>query len=96
VIHAHGDNGPAVEAWAPRFTGPVVGTTQAKPVGGLRNFGGFTDGDRAVLMAAHFGASKINLVGFDFENPSPKDDRELKKRKLDWAYMLVTTVMDLE
>ncbi len=90
VIHGHGDNGPAVREWAPRFSGATVATTQSRPLGGLRNFGGFTDGDRAVFLADHFGAARIQLVGFDFERPNTKDvDRRTKQRKLDWAYILL-------
>lgn len=90
LVHGHGDNGPAVRRWAPRFTGATVATTQARPGGRLRNFGGFTDGDRAVFLADHFGAATIRLLGFDFERPSPKDqDRRTKQRKLDWAYLLL-------
>ena len=90
VVHGHGDNGPAVRQWAPLFAGRTVATTQSRPVGGLRNFGGFTDGDRAVFLADHFGAARIRLIGFDFEHPSPKDlDPRTKQRKLDWAYILL-------
>jgi len=93
VIHAHGDNMTALQRWVPRFTGPVVGTTQATPFGSVRNFGGFTDGDRAVCLAAHFGATSVRLAGFDFENPNAKDtDRATKQRKLDWAYILIEAV----
>jgi 2-amino-4-hydroxy-6-hydroxymethyldihydropteridine diphosphokinase len=90
VIHGHGDNGPAVREWAPRFSRKTVATTQSRPTGGLRNFGGFTDGDRAVFLADHFGAARIHLVGFDFEQPNAKDlDPRTKQRKLDWAYILL-------
>jgi uncharacterized Rossmann fold enzyme len=93
VVHAHGDNIPAVERWAPRFVGRVLATTQAKPFGRMHNFGGFTDGDRAAFLADHLGAARLLLLGFDFENPNPKDeDRETKKRKLDWAYILINTL----
>lgn len=93
VVHGHGDNGPAVRKWAPLFAGSTVATTQSKPVGGLHNFGGFTDGDRAVFLADHFGASNIRLLGFDFEHPSPKDlDPRMKQRKLDWAYILLSAL----
>ncbi len=93
VVHAHGDNVPAIEKWASRFPGPVIGTTQSRPFGRIHNFGGFTDGDRAGFLADHLGASSLLLLGFDFENPSPKDqDRETKKRKLDWAYILLQTL----
>ncbi len=90
VIHAHGDNMPAVKKWAPLFRGDVVGTTQSRPFGGILNFGGFTDGDRAVFLARHFGASSVRLVGFDFEHPSPKDENPATKlRKLAWARRLI-------
>ncbi|HYT00472.1 MAG TPA: 6-hydroxymethylpterin diphosphokinase MptE-like protein [Thermoplasmata archaeon] len=93
VVHGHGDNGPAIREWAPRFGGMTVATTQSRPIGGLRNFGGFTDGDRAVFLADHFGARRIHLVGFDFERPNKKDlDARTKQRKLDWAYILLSSI----
>ena len=93
VIHAHGDNTAAVRKWAPRFRGRVIGTTQSRPFGRIYNFGGFTDGDRAGFLADHLGATSLFLLGFDFEDPSPKDeDRETKKRKLDWAYILLQSL----
>ncbi len=64
VIHAHGDNMPLIRYWTPKFTGPVVGTTQARPAPPLHNFGGFTDGDRAVFAADHLGAERIIILGF--------------------------------
>lgn len=90
MVHGHGDNGPAVRAWAPRFTGRTLASTQSRPRGRLVDFGGFTDGDRAVCLADHFGAREIRLVGWDFERPSPKDeDPKQKQRKLDWAYIVL-------
>ncbi|RLF65126.1 MAG: hypothetical protein DRN33_00230 [Thermoplasmata archaeon] len=91
VIHAHGDNIPAIEKYVPLFKGRVVLTTQSKPFEKVYNFGGFTDGDRAFLMARHFGARKITLAGFDFENPREKEgkDIETKRRKLRWAKKLI-------
>lgn len=90
VVHAHGDNIPAIERWAGRFEGRTMATTQSRPFDDVHNFGGFTDGDRAVLLAAHFGARALRLVGFDFETPNAKDrPAEVKKRKLDWAYILI-------
>lgn len=90
VILGHGDNGPAIRRWAPQFSGLTVATTQSVPSGRLYDFGGFTDGDRAVYLADHFGAKEIQLAGWDFEHPSPKDDDpERKQRKLDWAYILL-------
>jgi len=94
VIHAHGDNIPEIEKWVPHFTGKVMGTTQSEPLHNVHNFGGFTDGDRAVFLADHFGAKEIRLLGFDFDNPVPKPgvDPEIKRRKLAWARKLIDMV----
>ncbi len=93
-VHAHGDNIPLLKAQVPLFTGPVVGTCQCEPVTGLYNFGGFTDGDRAVCIASELGARKAHLIGFDFENPSSKPGKILavKRRKLQWAERIIEGV----
>jgi hypothetical protein len=89
VIHAHGDNMPLLRHWVPRFPGKVVGTTQAAPLPHVYNFGGFSDGDRAVFAADELGASKITLVGFDLddENVDP-----MKRGKLQWARKLLALI----
>ena len=83
VAHGHGDNVPAVEQYVPELPrGRVLPTTQAAPTGPVENFGGFTDGDRAAFFADHFGANRLEFVGWDF------DDSEvdgMKARKLAWA-----------
>jgi 2-amino-4-hydroxy-6-hydroxymethyldihydropteridine diphosphokinase len=91
VVHAHGDNIPALQEYVPYFNGLISGTTQGREVGVLRNYGGFTDGDRAVSIARHFGATMIRLLGFDFESPVSKPGREIevKRRKLAWARRLI-------
>jgi len=91
VLHAHGDNTAALRRYAPRFPGPVVLTTQAQPFDRVYNFGGFTDGDRAYLLARHFGAASVHLLGFDFEHPQPKPGKDLamKRKKLRWARRLI-------
>jgi len=91
VIHAHGDNMNALRRYAPCFPGPFVLTTQAKPLDRVFNFGGFTDGDRAYLMAKQFGADTIQLLGFDFDTPRPKKgkNQDTKRRKLRWAHRLI-------
>ncbi|MBA3045721.1 MAG: DUF115 domain-containing protein [Candidatus Thermoplasmatota archaeon] len=91
VIHAHGDNMDAIRRWVPEFRQPIIGTTQVEPLEGIYNFGGFTDGDRAVFMSMHFGASRIILKGFDFDNPTGKPffDIARKKKKLGIARRLI-------
>ena len=89
VIHAHGDNIPLLKHWVPRFPGPLVATTQATPLPHIHNFGGLTDGDRAVFAAEELGASSVTLAGFDL------DDRNvdpLKRGKLFWARQLLALI----
>ena len=86
-VHAHGDNRARIEEVVPRLSKPFVPTVQCKPFGNVYNFGGFTDGDRAVLTALHFGAERIRTIGWDLDDPFPKEgcDPDLKRRKLSWA-----------
>lgn len=97
VVHAHGDNLDALRRLVPLFEGPVMGTTQAKPFGSLYNFGGFTDGDRAVYLAGELGFDTIILAGMDFgaevgecskRGLSP-EEVEVKLRKLGVGKMLL-------
>lgn len=88
LIHAHGDNIDKLEKYVPRFK-RFIATTQAKPFDKVFNFGGFSDGDRCVFVAREFGASKIKLAGFDFEDSSVNP---IKKKKLEWAKKLIGTL----
>lgn len=97
LIHAHGDNTDLIARYAKEFRGRVVLTTQSSPDNVLCNFGGFTDGDRAVCLARHFGSSRIRLYGFDFDDPYPGDGKDLsiKLKKLKWAKRLIGDGPDL-
>jgi hypothetical protein len=85
VVHAHGDNLDALNRYVPQLV-RVIGTVQCRPLPGLCNFGGFTDGDRCVFLARELGAASIKLVGFDFEDESVTPR---KKKKLAWARRLI-------
>lgn len=91
LIHAHGDNADLIADHAKEFRGKVVLTTQSVPDNVLCNFGGFTDGDRAVCLARHFGCPKIRLYGFDFDDPYPEDGKDpmIKRKKLQWAKRII-------
>ena len=86
VIHAHGDNIEKLEMV--KKIKNCIGTTQTNPFNKIKNFGGFTDGDRGVFLASHFNAKKIILFGMDFGNKigkfsnTKKSDRETKLKKL--------------
>jgi uncharacterized Rossmann fold enzyme len=97
AVHAHGDNIDAIKKWVPKFKNKMLGTTQSHPFDNIHNFGGFTDGDRSVFLAAHFKASKIELVAFDFEEPgeySYKFDFKTKFKKLTWANGLIGMIVN--
>lgn len=85
VVHAHGDNLDALKKYVPQLE-RVIGTVQCRPLPGLYNFGGFTDGDRCVFLAKELGCGSIGLVGFDFEDESVTFR---KKKKLAWAKRLI-------
>ncbi len=78
VLHAHGDNMDRVKSVVPKL-GKFVGTTQNVPFNKIFNFGGFTDGDRAALIAKRFSAREICLHGFEFSAEG------VKGKKLQWA-----------
>ncbi len=83
AVHAHGDNIPAIETHVPEFDASmVIPTTQARPVGPVRNFGGFTDGDRAAFLADQLGASRLLFPGWNFDDEGVTAE---KRRKLEWA-----------
>ena len=87
VIHAHGDNIEKLEMV--KKIKNCIGTTQTNPFNKIKNFGGFTDGDRGVFLASHFNAKKIILFGMDFGNQigkfsnTKKSDKKIKLKKLE-------------
>jgi len=103
VIHAHGDNIDKLSTYFSKFKGEVIGTTQTDPsfFNSLFNFGGFTDGDRAVFLADHFNAKTISLIGFDFDNKigkysfASKKDKKRKLKKLRWCKKLLDLFADI-
>ena len=93
VVHAHGDNISKLQL-AENFKN-CIGTTQTNPFKNIQNFGGFTDGDRAVFLASHFDAKKIILFGMDFGkrigrySQTKAPEREIKLKKLRKAKLLL-------
>ncbi|MFH1404000.1 MAG: 6-hydroxymethylpterin diphosphokinase MptE-like protein [Candidatus Altiarchaeota archaeon] len=87
VVHAHGDNVKALRKYVPHMEGRVYATTQNEPTDRVHNFGGFTDGDRAVHLVEHFKPKNIVLAGMDFGNVvgiySGVYDSVMKPRKLE-------------
>jgi len=94
IVHAHGDNKMEITTYVPKLE-KVMGTTQVKPKEKVYNFGGFTDGDRAVFIASHFKPKSITLVGMNLEEEVGKYskpiifDRTKKIQKLKIAKELL-------
>ncbi|AHF80677.1 6-hydroxymethylpterin diphosphokinase MptE-like protein [Thermococcus paralvinellae] len=98
VVHAHGDNIEKLKEYVPQLE-KVLGTCQTEPLDIVYNFGGFTDGDRAVFLAEELGAKEITLVGFDFGDIVGKWSKphlkghtpiwESKRKKFEFAQKLL-------
>ncbi len=106
VVHAHGNNLENIIKYVPFFDN-ILGTTQAQPHGNLYNFGGFTDGDRAIFLAVALGAKKILLAGMDFgdivtQYSRPGNEKflqkadDIKKKKLEYAKKLTEWINENE
>lgn len=87
AVHAHGDNIEALDVHVPELDSEwVLPTTQAGPTGPVRNFGGFTDGDRAAFLADELGAEQLRFAGWDFDDETVSEE---KSQKLAWAGQLL-------
>lgn len=92
VVHSHGDNIKLIERVLPRISNVHL-TTQAEPLYNVFNYGGFTDGDRAVFLAESYRPRNVVLAGMDFGNKIGKysnpRDINLKIRKMKYAKRLL-------
>ncbi len=106
VVHAHGNNLDEINEYVPRLK-RVLGTTQSTPLRNVYNFGGFTDGDRALYFAVELGAKYIILAGMDFGGVVTKYSRpdmdtklgnadEIKLLKLNYAKKLIEWLVSNE
>ena len=104
VIHAHGNNEELIDTWTTSFN-KILGTTQSVPVGNLYNFGGFTDGDRAMFFTLALGCEEMVLAGMDFGTTVTKYSRpniegetgpadEIKTKKLIFAERLLAWIKE--
>ncbi|NHJ46820.1 MAG: DUF115 domain-containing protein [Asgard group archaeon] len=89
VIHSHGDNIPKIKRFSSYLKKDnIIGSTQVNSTQNVINFGGFTDGDRGVFLAAGFPNLMIILIAFDFgefvgrySKPDYKEDIPIPERK---------------
>jgi len=74
LLHGHADNIAAVQRYA-RAMRNVIPITQVEPTLLVRNFGGFTDGDKSIHLAGLMGAARVVLFGMDFGSEvGPRSD----------------------
>jgi len=99
-VHAHGDNIDRLFNVL-RFKGYIIGTTQVEPRLYVYNFGGFTDGDRAIYIAYGLGVKRFILGGMNFNGPIGKysaigreKDPKIKLMKLDIAKKLILRLIE--
>lgn len=100
VVHAHGDNIERLKLYLPRLDARIEATCQSTPRGHIHNFGGFTDGDRAVFMAAALGARRVVTIGMCFTCGAGRYSAAvkaanpqwlaMKRMKLDYGYRLLS------
>ena len=101
VLHAHGDNltrwQNIVGNWS-RFKTPpeiILSHQTNENMNGMHNFGGFTDGDRAVCFALWAGVNvkQIELIGFSTKKVgawSGTTNQDRKMKKLSWMKKILT------
>jgi len=96
--HVHGDNYEKYLDIFPEIAQISVPTTQTHPFRPFYNFGGFTDGDRAVTIALALGASKVNVYGFnrrEIGKFSGTTNPKTKLKKIYWAYRIIELVRSI-
>lgn len=95
IAHAHGDNlerwNECVEQWSQYPTPPSLILSHQTPdyLQGMHNWGGFTDGDRALCMAHSLAVNfeDVYLVGYTLSRLgqwSGKTEKNRKMAKLQW------------
>lgn len=104
-VHAHGDNQDKITNNISKLSN-IIPTTQAKAYSLLENYGGFTDGDRAVHIAVYgLKIKNIIMAGMDFGNIITQYSRpdissktgladEFKRKKLDYAQKLIKALQE--
>ena len=89
VVHAHGDNLSRLFQFSDKIQSTCLTTTY--PTSSTDCWGGFTDGDRALMMSLSLGANLVTLVGFDFQKIGKYSGSFSvnKIKKLSWANKIV-------
>jgi len=89
VLHAHGDNMARVFQYILELGPNCITTTY--PSASSSCWGGFTDGDRALMMTLSLNCNTVKMVGFDYKiiGAYSGDYSPRKLEKLSWANKIV-------
>lgn len=101
VVHAHGDNGKqwkeSLSSWEQCALPPsiILSHQVNQTILGMHNFGGFTDGDRALCFVLSLGVhpKNVELVGFSLNRVGQWSGitvAETKLKKLEWMKRIVS------
>ena len=89
VLHAHGDNMARVFQYILELGPNCITTTY--PSASSSCWGGFTDGDRALMMTLSLNCNTVKMIGFDYKiiGAYSGDYSPRKLEKLSWANKIV-------
>jgi len=89
VLHAHGDNMARVFQYILELGPNCITTTY--PSTSSSCWGGFTDGDRALMMTLSLNCNTVKMIGFDYKiiGAYSGDYSPRKLEKLSWANKIV-------
>ena len=101
VVHAHGDNSERwktiLASWEQYALSPhlILSHQVNQDISGMHNFGGFTDGDRALCLVLSLGVNpeNIELIGFTLNRVGQWSGitvAETKLKKLEWMERIVS------
>ena len=94
ILHAHGDNIARVFQYLSDINPNCITTTY--PSVSSNCWGGFTDGDRALMMSLSLNCNTIKMIGFDYNiiGNYSGDYSPRKLEKLRWAQKIIETCME--
>lgn len=82
LIHAHGDNINTIRKHTLKFKNLILTVQTNLKLKNLHNFGGFTDGDRALFFTMKFKPKVVILAGMDFGKKVGKYSKKIFGKRL--------------
>tara|TARA_B100000809_G_C15034636_1_gene493316 strand:- start:499 stop:1137 length:639 start_codon:yes stop_codon:yes gene_type:complete len=94
IVHAHGDNIARVFQYLSDINPNCITTTY--PSASSNCWGGFTDGDRALMMSLSLNCNSVKMIGFNYNiiGNYSGDYSPRKLEKLLWAQKIVEVCIE--